>query len=659
MQNSMRNRFIIIFGLFIFVIIIVLQGWNYSRSMKQINNDESKQVDLIEQFITEKMDAQIRVARHSLLPIVNNPDVQEAFANEGRKELARLVDRSFVELEENGITQLQFHLPNATSFYRAHDPENFGDDLSSFRHTVVDANDNQESIEGLEEGVAGYGFRVVNPLIHNGNHVGTVEVGTNFGEDFLQQVQENIAGDYYLYSFQDDGQLIAGTNDEDKYVIDESTLEKVQSSGEMTYVYSDDKKQLITFVPFMDYTGEVKGFIKGVFSRAETVSLINGNTVSVIVTTVASIVLMMVITYFLINSITTPIRKVALTMDAVANKDLTIEKIEVRSKDEVGLLVDSLDKMTHNLRSILGTINVATEQVAASSEQLMASSEETSAASESVARSAQEATASTDAQLEEVHRVTTVVGALTDRITEIASESNELVHKTNDVTNSVHVGNESVEEIVAQMKEIQLAVERLGTVITNLYERTKEIDDIVNFITDISDQTNLLALNAAIEAARAGESGQGFAVVADEVRKLAEQSSDSTSQITNLIKSIQDETSQAVEMIADNTSKVNVGIEKTGDVNKAFGVIEHSILEVAQFSEGVVDAVESMNENSVAIVQAITFIEDAAESNTSLVHENSAASEEQMAALEQISASSEHLAKLAEDLQAEISTFKI
>lgn len=82
--------------------------------------------------------------------------------------------------------------------------------------------------------------------------------------------------------------------------------------------------------------------------------------------------------------------------------------------------------------------------------------------------------------------------------------------------------------------------------VSEVADRSKRINEIIDAISAVAEQTNLLALNAAVEAARAGELGRGFAVVADEIRSLAEESKKAAENIREIIREIQSKIENAV-----------------------------------------------------------------------------------------------------------------
>ncbi len=114
---------------------------------------------------------------------------------------------------------------------------------------------------------------------------------------------------------------------------------------------------------------------------------------------------------------------------------------------------------------------------------------------------------------------------------------------------------------VERMEAVRDSIMETAEIIRALGELSGEIGIIVDIIGKIADQTNLLALNAAIEAAKAQEHGRGFSVVAEEVRKLAEESTQSTNLITNLVREIQKNTSAAVDTARKGTEEVSSGMD--------------------------------------------------------------------------------------------------
>ena len=157
--------------------------WLASRMTTQAAHHE---LQVLDEFFAAQIrnDAQRALSMADELAL--NTTIQNALAARDRETLSRMLVPGFAELKQrHGVVQLQFHVAPATSFLRVQSPQKFGDDLSSFRFTVVEVNKSHKPVFGLEYGVDGLGVRGVVPVFHGSDQVGSVEVGLSFGKPFF------------------------------------------------------------------------------------------------------------------------------------------------------------------------------------------------------------------------------------------------------------------------------------------------------------------------------------------------------------------------------------------------------------------------------------------------------------------------------------------
>jgi methyl-accepting chemotaxis protein len=320
---------------------------------------------------------------------------------------------------------------------------------------------------------------------------------------------------------------------------------------------------------------------------------------------------------FFIRIISKPLILVTDIIGKVANGDLTVPAVIVRSKDEIADLGNSSNTMVNNLRELIGNALKTSQNVAAASQQISASTEEIASGSTSQANSAQ--------------AMTELFKDLSVAINSVAHGAEQASEISNRTKGMAQEGGEVVRSSIAGM---QLVNEQMS----KLEEDSNKIGEIIEVIDDIAEQTNLLALNAAIEAARAGDQGRGFAVVADEVRKLAERSGEATKQITTIIKGMQKNTQQSVKAVGDSV----LSSQKTGE---AFGNILTMVNESADKVTEIAAASEQQAAQSSEVLASIENI--------------SAATEEAAAASEETAATAQSLAQLAEELNEAVQVFKI
>lgn len=529
--------------------------------------------------------------------------------------------------------------------------------------------------------MTGRSYNISNPVISKGSGKTLIVIGAAVKDDSdniigdmisavnISRIQEKInefkfGENGYSILISDDGTIITHPDEslimkskitelEDSDMVNLGKEMLKSDSGDFKFGVGDNKS--IAFykkIPLTNWS------VASVISERELFAEGKSLVTTLAMVSVIIIIIIAGIIIFMANKFSKPLRKLCDFSSEIAQGNLTCE-LNINRSDEIGQVADTLKNTSYELRNMVIDISTSANEVNKLADDVNEAIKQSLIGTEEITKSMEQISRGAINQAENADKASEITGELVDEIKSVVDKCNYMNEIVNDSIKMSTIGTERVQNAVENIKSIEKINNESIEQTLNLLEKSNEIGQIVNVISEIAEQTNLLALNASIEAARAGEQGKGFAVVASQVGELAKQSNEAAKKIENIIRGIQQQVQVIDKQMKFGAEEVANGVETTKSVSENFTEIEKTFKEIESVVLEVFNASNIMEEKAYTTSNSIKEVAGVTEENSSATEEVTAANEEQSASMQQIAETTSKLDELIENLNQTIKKFKI